>query len=489
MTARSLRLEFGEEVSSVIRARMAYAFRVFAAVYGYEVVDEERPDTLRCLYGRRRKGPGPSATLHIPARYVWRRGEHWASPPAPTAYAYEELSLFHGRDADSGDPDWLGEIFEWLSSADERAISHRDPLGRIPYARTLFGRHAISPRRAHASLIMAWLQHALTGGKGSEALPAAPSPVPGVNHLVMCSHDVDFYFVGRRGTLTRLVKNLGIALLVTRSPRFFRDTLGQLLRLARGQRVGDFVPRLLAAGHQHDFVSTFFVIARRQHPRDANYMLPEIAPRLRQVLTHGCQLALHGSYRSIVENCDLKSEVGALAAVTGQMPRGNRQHWLRFDSHERLFGQVEEAGLAYDSSLGFSDTVGFRNGAAFAFPPYNFEREEPYDFLEIPLAVMDSALVSASRSSLEQAATLTATVLEESRRRGWGGIAVLWHNPLEPLGVPEGINRIFWNQLKSRAQNGERWISAEQFLALSLPRYHQAGLLKGVGAVAHAASR
>lgn len=483
-----LRLEFADEVSSTIRARISYAFRVFAAVYGHEVLDDDRDEaSLRCLYGNSPKESRASQVFRIPARYVLRRPQDPASPPVRSSYAQEEFYLFHGRDANSGTPDWLGEIFEWLSSADEMTVSNRDSIGRIPYSQSLFARHSITPLRPHASLIMAWLQNALTNEGGSEDLPAAPSPVPGISHLVVCSHDVDFYFAGRWGSFTRLLKNIGISLLVTRSYPFFSDTLSQLLRLVQGRRVGDFLPGLLAACQEHDFLSTLFVIVRRQHRRDANYTLAELRPVLHAALRKGCGIGLHGSYQSVVENRDLKSEVDALEAGIGTKPRGSRQHWLRFDRHERLFGQIEEAGLAYDSTLGFSDTVGFRNGASFAFPPYNFQREEHYRFLEIPLAVMDSALLCASRSSAQQAAKLTATVLRESRRWGWGGIALLWHNPVEPLGVSEGINRIFWEQLTTKAQHHERWMSAEEFLTRSLARYHRAGLLKGVESVAQAA--
>ena len=38
-----LRLEFSDEVPSEIRARMSYAFRVFAAIYGHEVVIRTGP--------------------------------------------------------------------------------------------------------------------------------------------------------------------------------------------------------------------------------------------------------------------------------------------------------------------------------------------------------------------------------------------------------------------------------------------------------------
>ena len=151
---------------------------------------------------------------------------------------------------------------------------------------------------------------------------------------------------------------------------------------------------------------------------------------------------------------------------------------LRFDHHRKLFTNAEEAGLLYDSSLGFSDKVAFRNGAAFAFPPYNFEKEEPYQFLNIPLVIMDGALlfdtVSRPRGELE----LSLNVLEESKRYGWGGFAVLWHNPIDPIAVPSEVNDVFWALLENKAQRQESWMSAEEFLKLVRIRYEKTGLLK-----------
>ena len=457
---------------------MSYAFRVFAAIYGHEVQDGTHGEGgLTCVYG----GQPPnscSQMRHIPAQYVPRRPND--SPPAPVlcSYAGENLYLFHGRDEASGNPDWLAEIFEWLSFADEMSIRARDATGRISYNQSIFARHAISPLRPHASLIMAWFQNFISGQKDSENLPAAPSPLPNARHLVISSHDIDFYFAGRWGSLVRVAKNLGIAVLVARSYPFFRDNLRQLFRIARGRRVGDFLPQLLQRSQHDGFSSTFFILARREHRRDANYTLEQVAYRLREVPKSGSSIALHGSYRSIVENSDLGSEAAALEAAMGERPRGSRQHWLRFDRPDKLFANIEKASLQYDSSCGWAEQLGFRNGAAFAFPPYNFTREEPYNFLLIPLVIMDRGLQTARRESPERPWKLAQTVLEESRRLGWGGIAVLWHNPIEPLSASDNVNQIFWKQLKGKAERRENWISAEEFLDISLQRYQAAGLLK-----------
>lgn len=475
-------LEFGEEVPSPVRARMFYAFRVFAAIYGHAVVENNRSgDSLNCFYGA---GVGNSGARRIPSRYVLRRPEDPAPKPQAATYAKEEFNLFHGRDQVSGNPDWLAEIFEWLSAAHEMSVKARDAIGRIPYAQTVFGRYGISPLRPHASLMMAWFENFISGGqleKVSENLPAAPSPLPAARHLVIASHDIDFYFAGRWGSLVRVVKNLGIAVLLARSFAFFKDNAGQLLQLARGRRVGDYLQELLRRSREDGFSSTFFILAEHQHRRDGNYRLEQMVHRLREIPAAGSAMALHGSYRSIVENSDLPAEVETLAAATGERPRGSRQHWLRFDHPAKLFSNIEKAGLQYDSSWGWAEQLGFRHGAAFAFPPYNFAAEAPYNFLLIPLVIMDRGLQVAHDRSAEASAELAESVLAESRRWGWGGVSVLWHNPVEPLSACHEVNEIFWQQVKAKERHQERWLGAEKFMELSLSRYQQAGLLQGMG--------
>lgn len=476
----AFRLEFGAEVPPKVRSRISYAFRVFAAIYGHEVADRDngRPN-LRFTYGKC-GGAQQDDSEHfcIPWLYVFRDPKDAAPPPVQCSYAGEPCYLFYGRDEISGNPDWLGEIFEWLSSAHEMSVTVRDHVGRIPYDQTIFGQHSISPLRPYASLLMSWLENSIVNPGGPERIIPAPSPVPGSDHVVVCSHDIDFYFVGRWNALIRFVKNMGIAALIYRRFSFFKDNLRLVSKLVRGVRVGDFLPALLAASKEFGFSSTFFVLAKRQHRSDANYSLKQILPRLREIPKTGCAIGLHSSYQSVIENRDWKSEVATLEASLGQRPLGARQHWLRFDRHENLFANVEQAGLLYDSTSGFPNRVGFRNAAAFAFPPYNFEREEPYGFLTIPLIIMDSALVFNTMSSPGQAAKLSTAVIEESKRLGWGGCAVLWHNPIEPIAVPSEINEIFADLVRNGIQRGDSWMSAEEFLRVSRVRYRRAGLLK-----------
>jgi hypothetical protein len=226
--------------------------------------------------------------------------------------------------------------------------------------------------------------------------------------------------------------------------------------------------------------STLFVVSRQGHRRDPNYRLEELVPHLSEASKRGFPVELHGSYGSVVDGSTLTQESVTLEKAIGKRTLGNRQHWLRFDYHDNLFQAVRDAKLLFDSTLGFSEMVGFRNGASFAFPPYDFKKEKPHQFLEIPLAVMDVSLEKASRTLGRKPQELADEVLEQSRRWGWGGISVLWHNPIEALHVPKEINQVFWNCAPKAGDSSEKWLSGRQFVEQCWGRYQNAGLLEEV---------
>jgi hypothetical protein len=459
---------------------MRYSFVVFAAIYGYAIVENETAGPpLSFAYGCSPSESPPGTHIAIPARYQARTRSEGLPQVIKHRFANEEFCLFFGVD-DAGQPDWLGEIFEWLSSNHEMGTPARDSVGRIPFSETVFARQKISPRTPHAAMIMAWLAGSLPNGRSNERLPKPPCPMPQADHLVVCSHDIDFYYTNRASAIFRLLKNLLIAIRLYRSREFFQWNLSKIEKVLRGQRVAAYLPALLEACQAKDVQSTLFVASQRAHRRDPNYALEDLVPELLQSRKKGFSVGVHGSYQSIIEARDLKSEVAAISTALGTQPRGGRQHYLRFDSHEKLFNTIEQAGLWYDSTLGFADDIGFRNGACFPFPPYDFQRERAHEFLEFPLVLMDGNLEAACRQSGEEPAAAALEILQASHKWGWGGVAIDWHNPIEPIQVPSSVNNTFWECLNKRESRKERWIDGDTFLRVCLPRYQSAGLLQGV---------
>src|SRR5207248_7757008 len=86
---------------------------------------------------------------------------------------------------------------------------------------------------------------------------------------------------------------------------------------------------------------------------------------------------------------------------------GASVHGLRFHNLRGGYGAlpaVAAAEFEYDSSLGFAEEPGFSAGIARPFRPYDREQDRPLDLIEIPLALMDTSLLSRRYLGLPLAA-------------------------------------------------------------------------------------
>src|SRR5262249_34905731 len=95
---------------------------------------------------------------------------------------------------------------------------------------------------------------------------------------------------------------------------------------------------------------------------------PRLAQFLRHLAQEGFEIGIHPSYTSFTSAAAIAAERNHLADVLGQPVTACRQHWLRF-SWAKTWSAQAAAGLLRDSTLGFNDRPGFRNGSALAFRP------------------------------------------------------------------------------------------------------------------------
>src|SRR5207244_7426773 len=137
----------------------------------------------------------PTPSLELSRLYQPRSLQEPAPPPKKFERDGESTVLFYAP-LPGQEPDWLGEIFEWVSSADEYSVRARDSVGRVAFAETYLGRHKLDERRPYAAVAMRFLQRALCKlAPGAAAEPR--SPVESAGHFVIPTHDVDYFPVGR----------------------------------------------------------------------------------------------------------------------------------------------------------------------------------------------------------------------------------------------------------------------------------------------------
>src|SRR5215471_4648115 len=113
----SLSLEFDDSVVPVVRARIDYTIRIFAAIYGHPVVEPGKDEAeFRFVYGPPCRIASANEQVQVPALYNHIDADVRSSKaPAKFDFGGQQFPLFLGMDSDTGSPDWLGEIFLWLS--------------------------------------------------------------------------------------------------------------------------------------------------------------------------------------------------------------------------------------------------------------------------------------------------------------------------------------------------------------------------------------
>jgi len=171
--------------------------------------------------------------------------------------------------------------------------------------------------------------------------------------------------------------------------------------------------------------SSFYFLATGSDITRFRYNIEDLEEDLGQISDRGWEVGLHGGYYAFNDPEEILGEKKRLEKVLGRKVSGNRNHYLRFqvpDSWEFL----KKAGFRYDTTLGYNERVGFRNGMCHPFRPYNLNTDREIKILEIPLAIMDDTLFE-STTSCEEAWQLSKKLIDTVAEYH-GVICLNWHS-------------------------------------------------------------
>ena len=171
--------------------------------------------------------------------------------------------------------------------------------------------------------------------------------------------------------------------------------------------------------------SSFYFLATTTDIRRFRYNIEDLKDELGQIDERGWEVGLHGGYYAYNDFEEILREKQRLEQVLGRKVMGYRNHYLRFEvpgSWEKL----EKAGFRYDTTLGYSERVGFRNGICHPFRPYNLNTDREVSILEIPLAIMDCTLFESVKTDDE--AWELAKRLIDSVAAYKGVLCLNWHS-------------------------------------------------------------
>ena len=351
----------------------------------------------------------------------------WMAPPSPyvqryvpgfiVPFAHEQMSSTLFTVAANGDVecslDLLGSILLTLSRFEETLPGERDGHGRFTAAQSV----AFQQGFLHRPIVDEY------GLAFEQALACVvPGWTPTQRKLrVKVSHDIDHV-----GIPFRLRPTLGHSLIRHAPGQTLRDFLAPVMGLRPSQL--DCVLRAINLSRNYGLSSTAYWKASPVGPMDSGYdpKHPKVLKTIAHLKREGVECGVHPGYQTFANPERLAQEVSILREALEEAYLGGRQHYLRWAPHTWM--DWERCGLAYDSTLGFADHIGFRAGTCTPYRPWLLEENRQAELLEIPLAIMDVTLNGyMGHRRLADRYCLIGDCIARCELVG-GVFTLLWHN-------------------------------------------------------------
>lgn len=193
---------------------------------------------------------------------------------------------------------------------------------------------------------------------------------------------------------------------------------------------------LMQLSESHGLKSVFYFIAGGNNKLDADYSIndPKIVQLMKNISSRGHEIGIHPSFECFNDLNKLSHEVENLKEVLEingikQKNIGGRMHYLRW-SHPSTLQILENCGLEYDSSLGYSDHIGFRCGTSYEFNPINPVSGETLKIRLKPLHIMDVSITDDKIIDEENYENIinSCKKIIFACEKCKGDVNLLWHN-------------------------------------------------------------
>lgn len=360
------------------------------------------------------KPPGVKSSFNqdLPVLYWSAGGEGKALPPVHRSE--EGVIVFH--------IDIIATAIFMLSRWEETVVLDRDEHDRFPATASVAYKQGFLDRPIvdeYALILREWLKVLLPDWE--------PAPR---RFSIKLSHDLDqirhhpnAYWALRTFAGDLLKRGAPVSALWTAT-----DAVSEALAPRRAGFYRDIF-KLMALSEKGGFADTaFYVMAADPRPPDNDYDLasPMMQDVIEALSEQGFEIGFHAGYHTLNNLAQLAKEKTRLEALLGTPDLGGRQHYLRFQA-PTTWRHWEQAGLKYDSTVGYADHEGFRCGTCYPFRPFDIEQDRELDLWELPLIAMDGTLRQYRELTPEQAEARLLALARRCQRVG-GTFTLLWHN-------------------------------------------------------------
>ena len=257
---------------------------------------------------------------------------------------------------------------------------------------------------------------------------------------VRVSHDVDRPSRCSFGPFRRFARSVAGG--VAKRRDFASPVHGLAARYSRSDRLHPADPYnpfdwLMGVSEARGLQSAFYLIPGKTYaPHDPLYDMddPKIRSLVRRIAERGHEVGPHPGYNTYRDPATLAAQADHLRQVSEeegvqQNEWGGRMHYLQW-STDTTPAAWEDAGMAYDSTLGYADHTGFRCGTSHDFPLYSWSARRVLTVTERPLIAMEGTILSAKYMGLSEPDDVRGhlSTLRSRCHQFNGPFNLLWHN-------------------------------------------------------------
>lgn len=170
----------------------------------------------------------------------------------------------------------------------------------------------------------------------------------------------------------------------------------------------------------------FFILCSKRNTSYDKHILPSI-PAIQALVKKLKYTALHPSYHCDSNPDLITEERETLAKMTDEFPTEiSRQHYIK-NKLPDTYRNLVRAGILFDHSMGYADTVGFRAGTGVSFRWYDLEQETAAPIIIEPFCFMDTAARFGMHLNAEQAFELLHNMAKSACACS-GIVTTVFHN-------------------------------------------------------------
>jgi peptidoglycan/xylan/chitin deacetylase (PgdA/CDA1 family) len=253
---------------------------------------------------------------------------------------------------------------------------------------------------------------------------------------VLLTHDVDSPLFHLGAPISREVTSVAGDLIKRKDVSLAAKRIGSAFAARRGNHDGDpnnTFDYLMSVSERHSLRSAFYFITGGDAPNDGGYsmQMPWIESLVRRIGAKGHEIGLHPSYHTYLDPGETAAQARTLrecAQRNGiqQESWGGRQHYLRWRAGT-TWRNWEDAGMDYDSSMGFAEMIGFRSGCCHEHGTFNVLERAPMRLRERPLLLMETTLISYMQLDGSRRLEVASGLIAACRLYD-GDMTLLWHN-------------------------------------------------------------